>query len=291
MIKITKSGWLYIILTIFLGFSAINTNNNMVFIVTAFMLAVMGISGFIGKMNIENLRIDIVEENEIYANNPCKLKCFIENKKRFLPSTLMNVDILNKNAQILFVPPKEKRYSLFTHEFSSRGYFFIEDATVSSPFPFGFFVRSKRYIIKKKILVYPEPKYLDIFQPSDNKEEFENTPSKVHLQSSQELSNIRTYLNDPPKRIFWKHFAKTEKLYTKEYDGTYDEIYVIDFDDIIKKYHIEAAISISTGLILEAYESLKKVIFKMENKSYELSNINTKHLILQMLALYGKDKS
>lgn len=291
MIKITKSGWFYIILTLFLGFSAINTNNNMVFIVTSFMLAVMGISGFVGKMNIENLKIDLVADAEIYANTFCNIKCIVENNKRFLPSTLIKINILEKDVKLLFISPKDKRYSSFSTEFPTRGYVYIKNATVSSPFPFGFFVRSKRYPINKRFLVYPEPKYEDIFQLSDEKEEFDNTLSRNNFQSSEELSNIRTYLNDPPKRIFWKHFAKSEKLYTKEYDSTYDKVYFIDFEDILKEYDTETAISISTGLILTAFKNFRQIVFKMENKTYELTNIKAKHQILQKLALYGKYKS
>ncbi len=86
MIKITKAGWIYIGLTIFLGVAAVNTGNNLVYLIVSAMLSFMGISGFFGRKNIDKLQIEPEFPEEIYAGVETPVRIVIKNQKRFLPS-------------------------------------------------------------------------------------------------------------------------------------------------------------------------------------------------------------
>jgi len=76
-------------LTIFLGVSAINTGNNLIYLIVAALLSFMGISGFFGKNNLSSVEVDIEFPQEIYARNEFPLKINLTNKKK-TPSSIFN---------------------------------------------------------------------------------------------------------------------------------------------------------------------------------------------------------
>ncbi|MCA1931968.1 MAG: DUF58 domain-containing protein [Calditerrivibrio sp.] len=288
MIKITKAGWIYIVLTIFLGFSAINTNNNLVFIVVSFMLAVMGISGFLGKANLDGLHFLIVDNGELFAEEIGSLNLFVKNNKRFLPSVLLNIELSGSSSKVIYLGNISNLDINFRITPKIRGINKICEIIVSSPFPFNFFVRYKRYRSDDTFIVFPKPAEF-IYDKNFHKDEGEDTGSQTITHKLEELSNIRGYSNDPSRRIFWKQFAKTGNLYTKEYTGDDGKTIFVDFDDIKNIYPIEEALSVATKIVLIAYENSVRLIFSLNGKTYPpmVSN-QIKRELFKELALYGK---
>lgn len=286
-IKFTKAGVIYIILTIFMGFSAINTNNNLVFIVVSFMLSVMGISGFLGKRNIEKLSFQIYPAEDIFARRGARFILEIKNQKRFLPSILINIKLNEHKTSTIYINPLSSEKNELILKFDKRGRNKIEEITVSSPFPFNFFIRYKIYHIKEEVIVFPEigEKSL-LYQIDENGTEIENRNEKI-THKLEELSNIRSYSNDPAKRIFWKQFAKTGELYTKEYTGEDTQSLIIRFEDILKENQIEDALKIATKTIIDAYRSQIELIFIIKDKTFLIRNEAEKSSALKELALYG----
>ncbi len=286
-IKFTKAGIIYIILTIFMGFSAINTNNNLVFIVVSFMLAVMGISGFLGKRNIEKLSFNIYAAEDIYAKRGARFILEVKNLKRFLPSILINVKLNTYETSLIYINPLSASKTEFSLYFDKRGRNTIKELTVSSPFPFNFFIRYKIYALNEEVIVFPEigEKSL-LYLIDENGTEIENRNEKITLKL-EELSNIRSYSNDPAKRIFWKQFAKTGELYTKEYTGEDTQSLVIHFEDIVRENKLEDALKIATKTIIDAYNSSINLTFIIKEKIFHIRNESEKRSALKELALYG----
>ena len=94
MIKITKAGYFYISLTIILGFSAVNTANNLVYIIAAAMLSFMAVSGFFGRSNLRGISVAIDVPEEIYARRPD------------------DRGIVRELEEFLTLPPDPKAYSI-----------------------------------------------------------------------------------------------------------------------------------------------------------------------------------
>ncbi|PLX76004.1 MAG: hypothetical protein C0615_07340, partial [Desulfuromonas sp.] len=65
--KLTRAGTLYIVLTLLLGFAAVNTGNNLLYLLVSALLGFMAVSGLIGRYNLARLRVDFLPPPEIYA--------------------------------------------------------------------------------------------------------------------------------------------------------------------------------------------------------------------------------
>ncbi|MCX8084331.1 MAG: DUF58 domain-containing protein [Calditerrivibrio sp.] len=284
-IRFTRAGWLYIILTVFMGFSAINTNNNLVFIVVSFMLAVMGISGFVGKNNIHRLSFKIYPVGDIFANKDGEFTLEIYNNKKFLPSVALKLFILNTQKDIFFISPASSSRSFVNIKFNKRGLHKLESIMIESPYPFNFFVRYKYYKIDSEITVFPEPANILVSTDNYNIIGDSNDSSKKTMKL-EELSNIRSYSNDPAKRIFWKQFAKTGELYTKEYTGEDSRSFQIVFEDLIKYYPLEESLSLATKMVEEFYKNGVVFSLVLKGETYFVRSNADRRTVLKMLALY-----
>jgi len=286
-IKFTRAGLIYILLTIFMGFSAINTNNNLVFLVVSFMLAIMGISGFLGKGNIEKLKFRVYPSEDIHAKRDAKFTLEVINEKRFFPAILLKLKILDNETDILMIHSSSLVKKDLILRFSKRGRFSIDNIVVSSPFPFNFFIRFKTYRLKEEIIVFPEIGEQSLLNKISQEGSSTISNNEKITLKLEELSNIRSYSNDPAKRIFWKQFAKTGELYTKEYTGEDTISFTIDFQDLLNLYPLEEAIKIATKTIIDASIRSIELNFIISDKKYRIRNLSEKRSALKELALYG----
>lgn len=273
-----------------MGFSAINTNNNLVFITVSLMLAVMGISGFFGKANIENLSIELSFEDEIYALKKTKIKINITNNKSTIFSALLNINIIGESGKVFFLKPKQSLSIYVRKTFTERGLVKIDNIIVSSPYPFNFFVRAKVYTINKTFVVFPRLINNKFILNSYNKKEDTSSDhiDMAERKNQEELSNIRSYYNDPMNRIFWKHYPKNENLYTKEFASEDVACMYLIFEDLINTYDQEMGVSVAATIIFEMSFKRQPLIFQFGNKKYNILNIYEKREALKELALYGK---
>ena len=145
-------------LTLFLGIAAINTGNNLVYMIVAALLSFLLISGFYGKRNLGGLTIAITFPEEVFARTETLATVELVNRRRYLPAFLMRVSL--GGASVLF-PYLEaggwaSRSTRLT--FAERGRQAVAPRYLASSFPFRFFIRFRRLEGDVAALVYPEPK-------------------------------------------------------------------------------------------------------------------------------------
>ncbi len=283
VIKITRAGYIYIFLTICLGFAAINTGNNLVYLITSALLGFMGISGFFGRKNIYNLKVTIEFPDEVFANNEFPLKVTLENKRNFFPAFLIKVSFDNKEVLFPFVEEKNFSEKYVTFKFKERGLNKIENSVISSPFPFNFFVRFNNLKSNFQKTVFPEPvKYPEnIF--IDTESNLTGAKQTDKKGFSGDILFIREYeQSDPIKLIHWKSSAKTDKLMVKELTDDTDSSLIIDFENFRYPY-FEKKLSFIAYLVIIGFEKGKNVILKTEEKT-----ITNRKEMLEYLALVSK---
>ena len=284
-----------------MGFSAVNTGNNLVYLIVSALLSFMGISGFFGKRNLSKIDIEVEYPQEIYANKEFPLKINLKNKRGFLPVFLMKVKIRGQSLSekgtatldqyeplFPFIDKKSGSVKYMNISFKERGRYKIESVHICSVFPFNFFIRCKRLNKSFEFIVFPEPKRCELLS-SFEKERI--SKGERHLDKAgyeSEILSIREYMHgDPFKYINWKATAKTGELKTKELSSLAFQPIVIDFEKSTVR-NMEERISCITYTILQLLKKNIPVGLKMGDKFYrpDVSNAH-KISILKELALYG----
>ncbi len=286
VIKITKAGWIYIVLTIFLGIAAVNTGNNLLFFIVSAFLSFMGISGFFGKINISKLELDITFPDEVFANREFFVEINIKNKKRFLPIFLLNILVDGKKA---LIPYGEKNGNTkLKYIINSRGLYKTDKVKICSVFPFNFFVRCFSYKVNVKKVIYPEPKNLDIFQyyyPIDKTKKHSEGKTLEKQGFEGDFLGIRDYTEGTPiKYIDWKASTKSEKMKEKILSTITSEPTIIEFEKL--QINVEDKLSYITYLVVN-YKRYENLYISLEKVLYDIKDKSNREKLLYKLALYG----
>lgn len=246
----TKAGWIYIVITLFIGFAAVNTGNNLLFLILSAFLGFMAVSGFIGRKNVQNLQLELSFPDGVYANVDFPLKVVLINKKRFLPAFLIKVDISGK--EMLFPLVENREEKVIDFKIKDRGVFKIHTVTFCSVFPLSFFVRCFSYSVDIQKVVFPQPKRCELFQSLDLKSKKKGERDTTRVGYEGELISIRDYTGSSPvKYIHWKATAKTDTLKEKELSQTSSIPVYIKFEEV-QIQDLEEKLSCITYLLIRS---------------------------------------
>ena len=222
-IKITFTGWLFLALCIAIGFAALNTGNNLLYLIFAMMLSFLVLSGILSNNTLSNIHLNARYPSRIFARQNIRTKIHIQNNKKWFPSFAVVIQAKSKNIDhiqssfIVKIPPESSRETKTSFQFSKRGYQNLPSYQLETTYPFGLV---KKFIDARsahKSLIYPE-----LFP----------IKSILNIQSmniGQRLSRkkgdsgnpygIRDFVyGDHYRYIHWKSSAKSQNLRIKEFE-------------------------------------------------------------------------
>ena len=283
----TKEGITFLALSIFVGVAALNTGNNLLYLIFGMMLSFIAISGFMSMINLSRIDVQSVTPDSIFAMTPVSLKFFISNKKILLPSYCITLEVEREKGFITYLPAKATKKANIRCFFKHRGWNEIPDIYISTSFPFGFF--RKRVLAKtinEDVLVYPKIDKISIEKPMFYQSSDEKESVKTGLGS--DIRSIRTYRHgDNPKLIHWKSSAKIGDLMIRELYDDESKSAVIEFNPTDDKTKLEIQISKVASLLLELVKHDYEVEFRGPNITFSSSEIDrSPRPVLRYLALY-----
>ena len=248
-LKISKSGGLYILITLLLGFAAVNTGNNLLFLVVSGLLAFMSVTGLAGMSNIKRLIPDLLPSDEVYAGIPVSFDLSVRNISCYLPSFLIHLTYVDSQPVLLPVVTKSSvKHVSVQAVFSKRGLLPLGRVTISSPYPVGFFVRYWTFELDRLVTVFPHPLASSCVNGGDdsNSSGLTMRPERGH---SGDVERIYPYTGSEPLRlIHWKHSARSEELHVKEFGRHATTPVEIDLD-MVGGCDVEERLSRATWLV------------------------------------------
>jgi uncharacterized protein (DUF58 family) len=103
--EVTRGGIVYVLLTLVIAIAALNTGNNLLYIVVAAMLAAILVSGVASAIVLRRLELDIRLPEHVFAGRPLLGRIVLHNPRRWLPSFSIRVLASRKLKQV-----SEKRW-------------------------------------------------------------------------------------------------------------------------------------------------------------------------------------
>ncbi|HZW92555.1 MAG TPA: DUF58 domain-containing protein [Candidatus Eremiobacteraceae bacterium] len=89
--EVTKAGVVYVLVTLVIGIAALNTGNNLLYIVVAAMLAAILVSGIVSAYVLRRLNLEVRLPEQVFAGRPVMGQIVLHNPRRFLPSFSIRV--------------------------------------------------------------------------------------------------------------------------------------------------------------------------------------------------------
>src|SRR5438876_10490237 len=98
--RITLEGWIYLGGIILVALAALNTGNNLLFLILASLIALVLMSGILSSITLSGIELRLVLPEHIFAGQPVRAMVELENEKLTLPSHSLRVEAAKtKNAQ------------------------------------------------------------------------------------------------------------------------------------------------------------------------------------------------
>jgi uncharacterized protein (DUF58 family) len=207
------------------GFAAVNTANNLLYLVFGLMLSFITASGVLSELMLQKISLVRTFPRHIFAQQPVSVVVTLTNRKKYLSSFSLMIEDFSQgdpsgnSAYILKIPARQTTTVTYPVTFTRRGIHRPGKMRLSTRYPFGFFFKSATFIeTEDEILVYPEIQNL---QPSDipNSSAHAGEFNSLKKGNGLEIHGVREYIQgDINARIHWKSTAKLAKLMTKEFD-------------------------------------------------------------------------
>lgn len=203
-------------MTLLLGFSAVNTGNNLLFLVVSGLLAFMSVTGLAGMYNIKGLRPELVPPDEVFAGIPAPFGLRVRNGKRYLPSFLIRLECQSGQALVFpVVPQQSTREGNIMLLFKQRGTATPGRFTISSTYPVGFFRRYWVFENSTSFPVFPHPLATSHPAGGDGSQRF-GSALRRERGIDGELERIDPYSGAEPLRmIHWKLSARSPDFLVK----------------------------------------------------------------------------
>lgn len=111
---VTRAGILYVLVTLVIGIAALNTGNNLLYIVVAAMLAAVVVSGFFSAWVLRYIELDMHLPEHVFAGRPVVGRIVLRNERRRFPSFSIQVVSTRKKRK---KPTKQWQWEATTFAF------------------------------------------------------------------------------------------------------------------------------------------------------------------------------
>ncbi len=163
----TRAGWIFFALTFGVGFAALNTGNNLLYLVLSLMLAFLVLSGVLSESAVRGIGVRRRLPGVAFAGRPARVVLEISNAQERVPAFAIVVEDRVHDpgegdrsrpagrAFVLRVGPGGTERVAYRFEAPRRGRASFSSFRVSTRFPFGLFLKSLVIEQRDALLVYP----------------------------------------------------------------------------------------------------------------------------------------
>jgi uncharacterized protein (DUF58 family) len=214
----TREGWWCLLSAVGVGFAAVSTGNNLLYLLEAMLLGLIVVSGLLSEMSMRGLRLDLRVPDEVFAGRPALFAVSVVNGKRWLPSYSLALSAPGHGEIVRYLSrlsAGEARLVAWEATFASRGRARLPVLRVTTRFPFGLFAKSGPVAIDAEIVVYPALRPV----PSGARPRGQGTIAAAPRRSGRGhgVRDLREYrAGDDPRLIHWRLSAKRHTLVVRE---------------------------------------------------------------------------
>jgi uncharacterized protein (DUF58 family) len=234
-LSFTREGQIAVVLAVVIGVAAINTGNNLLYLLLGWLLAFIIASGILSEMTMRGLRITRAMPATVIAGEPFLLELTVENLKLNRASYSIEIEDLvgdvpvDKRCYFLKIPAGKQQRTTYRHTFPRRGLHRIDRARIATKFPFSLFRKSREINAVTEVVVLP-PR-IAVRPPVFSSQVRGDTQSQ-RLGRRGEFFGLREHrLGDDRRDVHWRSSARTGRLLVREFEDESSRAIVIVLDN------------------------------------------------------------
>lgn len=265
---LTPEGVQFLLFTLAVGIAAINTGNNLFYLLLAMMLSIILVSGIVAEYCLRRLEFHRHLPDLLFAHEPTTATLVVRNGKSRVPSfSLRLFDVIDgqdidRGLTIRQLPPGASLLLSYPLMGTKRGRLQLDGVRVVTSFPFGLFVKKAFYPVPDSTAVCPEirPVEEELLRDVCAAGQEHHIHRRGH---GHDLYNLRLYRpGDDSRTIHWVTTAKTAKLIVRETEAEEQRRATIQLALVAPDSH--------DGLFEDAVTFAASLLFHLSSQGYHL---------------------
>jgi uncharacterized protein (DUF58 family) len=221
-LKLTREGKYFIGVTFGVGFAAINTGNNLLYLLLGMLLSLIVVSGVMSELSLRDLAVVRRLPPRAQVGRAHLVEIEVFNHKKRVPSYAIEIEDLragqpaDKRCFFLKISPRSTQVAAYRRTPARRGRDKHVGFRVATRFPFGLFEKSREISAQGDLIIYPAVDPITL--PSDAAGERSGGATAMSRGTGDEVLGVRPMREgDDPRDIYWRksthpdHFVMRER--------------------------------------------------------------------------------
>jgi uncharacterized protein (DUF58 family) len=260
VVRLTRVGVGYLTFALVIGFAALNTGNNSLYIGLAFMLGGLIASGVASRNGLRDFRLAIEIPGEAWAGVPAEARLEMKSESRFwsVRDIVIVSDLLPRPLLVPRVDRKQTAVVQLPLVFPRRGRASIQSVDLYTRYPFGLLLKKKRAKLGGSVIVYPRLLEHPPERRIAGSRSVDLLPRR-RLGSGSDIHGFREYVRgDNLRHVHWKKSAGLGRWIMKQHEEETTPSVIVAIDPVRPASSSEEAfeemISSATTLLKDAID-------------------------------------
>ena len=218
-LALTGLGAQFLLALLAVGAFAVNTGNNLLYLVFSLMLGLLLVSGILSRRALRGLRLAAIDEGNLFARVRGGIRLRLEDAAAGRPRGLelhLTVDGGRVEPGFLGAASPRRETAVVLHaRVERRGWARLQRLELRTRFPFGFLEKSRILALDQPILILPHPRTPPA-APAGWRGEGHRTQSRAGSSSPEGARPLR--LGDSPGRMHWKRTAQRREPWVRTFE-------------------------------------------------------------------------
>jgi len=220
-LKFTREGKYFLGITLGVGFAAINTGNNLLYLLLGMLLSLIVLSGVMSELSLRDLNVVRRLPTRAQVGRAHLVEIEVFNRKKRIPSYAIEVEDLragqpaDKRCFFLKISPNSAQVAAYRRSPQRRGRDRHIGFRIATRFPFGLFEKSREVSCDGELIIYPAVDPLRL-RTEEGGRRFGGTGLSGR-GSGDEVFGLRPMREgDDPRDIYWRKSTLLDQLVLRE---------------------------------------------------------------------------
>src|SRR6185503_7025769 len=220
-LKFTREGKYFLGITLGVGFAAINTGNNLLYLLLGMLLSLIVLSGIMSELSLRDLNVVRRLPTRAQVGRAHLVEIEVFNRKKRIPSYAIEVEDLragqpaDKRCFFLKISPNSAQVAAYRRSPQRRGRDCHVGFRIATRFPFGLFEKSREVPCEGELIIYPAVDALRL--RSDEGGRRLGGTGFSGRGSGDEVFGLRPMREgDDPRDIYWRKSTLLDQLVLRE---------------------------------------------------------------------------
>ena len=220
-LKFTREGKYFVGITLGVGFAAINTGNNLLYLLLGMLLSLMVVSSVMSELSLRTLTVTRRLPTRAQVGRAHLVEIEVYNHKKRIPSYAIEVEDLragqpaDKRCFFLKISPASAQVAAYRRTPARRGRDRHTGFRIATRFPFGLFEKSREVTADGELVIYPAVDPVRL--PPEDRGRALGGVGTAGRGTSDETYALRPMREgDDPRDIYWRKSAITNQMVLRE---------------------------------------------------------------------------